>query len=144
MQSSIDSTDLSFPVYGWKWMSVYQAYYKYIPLVESPGVAYIIILDKSLSHTESIMKSILETSNFFILVMLMALVAGMVMWFLVRINNIMRLIFEGHLLQSLNYSKIVSTDLKRVVQYTRTDSDRESYLLIEDGWWQVVSVEGWV
>ena len=85
-------------------MSVYQAYYKYIPLVESPGVAYIIILDKSLSHTESIMKSILETSNFFILVMLMALVAGMVMWFLVRINNIMRLIFEGHLLQSLNYS----------------------------------------
>ena len=67
-------------------MKVYKAYYKYIPLVESPGVAYLVVMDESLSHEDSIMKSVLDTSNFFILVMLMALVAGMVMWFLVRIN----------------------------------------------------------
>ena len=67
-------------------MKVYKAYYKYIPLVESPGVAYLVVMDESLSHEDSIMKTVLDTSNFFILVMLMALVAGMVMWFLVRIN----------------------------------------------------------
>lgn len=68
-------------------MSVYQAYYKYIPLIESPGVAYIVIMDRSLTNTENILNSILDTSNFFILVMLMALVAGMIMWFLVRMSH---------------------------------------------------------
>ena len=72
-------------------MSVYKAYYKYIPLIESPGVAYIVIMDKSLTKTEAIFTSILGTANFFILVMLMALIAGMIIWFLVRKNFFFKL-----------------------------------------------------
>ena len=75
--------DLSFPVYGWKWLDVYEAYYRYIPLVESPGIAYIVIIGESTSPAEQMMVSILSTWPYIVITLLLAVVAGIVIWFLV-------------------------------------------------------------
>lgn len=84
VKSQIDDyVDLSFPIYGWTWLKVYEGYYRYIPLVQSPGIAYIVIMDDSIGPAEKMFKSILELWSYLALTLLLAAVAGIIGWFLV-------------------------------------------------------------
>lgn len=79
-----DSNDLSFPVYGWKWQDRYQEIYRYIPLVESPGFAFLLLEPETENPLKAIIKSIFETWPYLLITVLLALIAGCIMWFLVR------------------------------------------------------------
>ena len=74
----------SFPVYGWKWQEFYSAYYRYIPLVESPGLAFITIDKKGLSPSQRLINEVFATWPYLLITTLLAALAGIVIWFLVR------------------------------------------------------------
>ena len=78
-----DDTDFSFPIYGWKWQKVYKKYYRYIPLVESPGFAFIMIMDNLGSPVWHMYYEILGTWPYLLFTVLTALTAGIIIWFLV-------------------------------------------------------------
>lgn len=76
----------SFPVYGWKWQDYYSAEYRYIPLVESPGVAFIIIEKEGLSPSQRLVNEVFATWPYLVITTLLAALAGIVIWFLVILN----------------------------------------------------------
>ena len=78
--------NLSFPVYGWKWQEYYSADYRYIPLVESPGVAFIIIGKEGVSPSQRLVNEVFATWPYMVITTLLAALAGIVMWFLVSNN----------------------------------------------------------
>jgi len=82
-----DSNDLSFPVYGWKWQDRYQGIYRYIPLVESPGFAFLLLAPDTESPFRAILRSIFETWPYILITVVMALIAGIIMWFMVCIDS---------------------------------------------------------
>lgn len=77
-----DSNDLSFPVYGWKWQENYGPDYRYIPLVESPGVAFIIIEPDDRSPAQRLLDEVFATWPYCVISSLLAAIAGIIMWFL--------------------------------------------------------------
>ena len=84
VKSIIDhDTDFSFPIYGWKWLKTYNAYYLYIPLVESPGIVHIAIMDQHEDGALLIVKTVFRTWPLMLITLLMAVIAGIVIWFLV-------------------------------------------------------------
>lgn len=78
-----DLNDLSFPIYGWKWQDQYQEIYRYIPLVQSPGFAFLLLEPQTESPLRAIIFSILGTWPYLLITCIMALVAGAIMWFMV-------------------------------------------------------------
>ncbi len=81
--NSIDGlTDLTFPVYGHVGMSWYRNSYKYTPLIESPGSAFIVRKEDS-KMSGMLMANILGNWPLFVLIICLALAAGAVMWCLV-------------------------------------------------------------
>ena len=79
-----DDTDFSFPIYGWNWLETYNTYFKYIPLVESPGIVQIAIMDQHDEGALLIIKTVFQTWPLILITMTMAVVAGIIIWFLVR------------------------------------------------------------
>lgn len=77
-----EHTDLHFPVYGFEGMEVYNAYYRYTPLVESPGVAFVIMIDKK-GAFEQISHALSEVFPLCLMYVVLALLAGVIMWCLV-------------------------------------------------------------
>ena len=95
MQSFIEEeTAFSFPVYGFKELDIYKTYHRYIPLVQSPGIAHIIFMDKKVEGSELIMTKIFETWPLIVITLLMAIIAGMIMWFLVRSIALLAILFR--------------------------------------------------
>lgn len=84
-------------MYGWKWQEYYSADYRYIPLVESPGVAFIIIEKEGLSPSQRLVNEVFATWPYMVITTLLAALAGIVIWFLVG-NNLLarRLIYFMH------------------------------------------------
>ena len=96
LKAAIDhNTDLNFPIYGWKGMDTYSAYYRYTPLVESPGVAFIIMLGEDGAFRQ-ITKALSEVLPFGLLCVVLALLAGIIVWFLVSLitDNKARLVMK--------------------------------------------------
>lgn len=83
-----DSNDLSFPVYGWKWQDTYAERYRYIPLVESPGFAFLLRQPDTDSPLKAVLKSIFETWPYLLIANMMALTAGGIIWFLVSTRKL--------------------------------------------------------
>ena len=73
-------------MYGWKWQEYYSADYRYIPLVESPGVAFIIIEKEGLSPSQRLVNEVFATWPYLVITTLLAALAGIVIWFLVIFN----------------------------------------------------------
>ncbi|XP_048579577.1 uncharacterized protein LOC5515780 isoform X2 [Nematostella vectensis] len=83
VQNLIDNNnDLSFPVYGYQSQIVYEGIYRFIPLVESPGFALLVKEPDKINAFREIMLSVLGTWPCLLLTVLMALLAGIVMWML--------------------------------------------------------------
>lgn len=79
-----DDTDFSFPIYGWNSLETYKTYYKYIPLVESPGIVQVAKLHQHEEGAKLIIKTVMETWPLIIITLTLALIAGIIIWFLVR------------------------------------------------------------
>ena len=80
--SSIDSlTDFSVPVNGYQGQTHYSIY-RYVKLAESPGVAFITVMDPS-EKTFAIANVFIQSWPLLVLTFIMMLAAGMAMWMMV-------------------------------------------------------------
>lgn len=80
--SSIDSdTDFSVPVNGYEGQTHYSVY-RYVKLAESPGVAFITVMDES-EKAVAIANVFLYTWPLLLLSLIMMLAVGIFMWILV-------------------------------------------------------------
>ncbi|XP_048583376.1 protein sidekick-1 [Nematostella vectensis] len=79
----IDSrNELSFPVYGWKDQNFFDGEYPFIPLVESPGFAFLVKSPEMGSVLRRILISIMDMWPIVAVTVLMALLAGVMIWVL--------------------------------------------------------------
>ena len=84
--SSIDSdTDLSTPVNGYKDQTHYSLY-RYVKLTESPGVAFITVMDTS-EKAVAIANVFFYSWPLLLMSFMMMIVAGIIMWVLVSFEK---------------------------------------------------------
>lgn len=77
-----DDTAFMFPVYGYGDQTAYGVY-SYRPLIESPGVAFIINTDYNENPSNSLMTSVISTFPYLVVTVLTASIAGIIIWILV-------------------------------------------------------------
>ena len=76
-----ESTDFTFPVYGHKDQDSYKGGFGYTPVIESAGVAFIVYPE--VSTTSSMLRVLLSCLPVFILPIVTAYIAGIIIWCLV-------------------------------------------------------------
>ena len=74
---------ITFPISGYKDDRLYQSEYKFMPLVSSPGVAFIVVEEPPGTSANAVFNSVLSGWPVLVLTLLMALLSGMIMWVLV-------------------------------------------------------------
>lgn len=84
MTREIDGgTDFSFPVYGYQDQTTFKGGLGYSPLIESPGVAFIVGKD-SYNFKEQMFQGVLGCWPVLAIPMVMTCIAGFMVWLLVR------------------------------------------------------------
>lgn len=73
-------TDLNFPVHGYTDQRTYLGTYKYVPVVESPGVAFIVRYE---NLDTPITSSLVQSWPLAVVVVVLTLLSGMLFWILV-------------------------------------------------------------
>ena len=74
---------ITFPISGKKDDRLYQNEYKFMPLVSSPGVAFIVVDEPPGTSANAVFNSVLSGWPVLLLTLLMALLSGIIMWGLV-------------------------------------------------------------
>ena len=74
---------ITFPISGHKDDRWYQSEYMFMPLVSSPGVAFIVVDEPPGTSANAVFNSVLSGWPVLILTLLMAFLSGMIMWGLV-------------------------------------------------------------
>lgn len=84
---SLDNLDkedtITFPISGKKDERNYQNDFRFVPLISSPGVAFIVVDEPPGSSANAVFNSVLSGWPVLLLTMLMALLSGIIMWGLV-------------------------------------------------------------
>ena len=81
---NLDQPDtITFPISGKKVDRYYQTSYKFMPLIGSPGVAFIVVDDPPGTSANAVFNSVLSGWPVLVLTLLMALLSGIIMWGLV-------------------------------------------------------------
>ena len=78
-----DVPQISFPIYGNKYITRYMAHYTYINLVESPGVAFIATSSPPGSAAMNMINAVSKCVPMIVLSACMAYISGFVIWTLV-------------------------------------------------------------
>ena len=79
-------TDLSFPLVGYEGQDKY-GIHKYVGLVESGGVAYVVMSESSDERGDAILHTILHITPVLALALLVLIIAGIFIWALVRMTS---------------------------------------------------------
>ena len=74
---------ITFPISGYKVDRWYQSEYTFMPLVSSPGVAFIVVDEPPGTSANAVFNSVLSGWSVLLLTLLMALLSGIIMWGLV-------------------------------------------------------------
>ena len=74
---------ITFPISGKKGDRFYQNEYKFMPLISSPGVAFIVVNEPPGTSAKAVFNSVLSGWPVLVLTLLMALLSGIIMWGLV-------------------------------------------------------------
>ena len=74
---------ITFPISGKKDDRLYQNEFKFMPLVSSPGVAFIVVDEPPGTSANAVFNSVLSGWPVLLLTLLMALLSGIIMWGLV-------------------------------------------------------------
>ena len=81
---NLDQADtITFPISGKKDDREYQNSHKFMPLISSPGVAFIVVNDPPGTSANAVFNSVLSGWPVLLLTLLMALLSGIIMWGLV-------------------------------------------------------------
>lgn len=83
-----DIPQISFPIYGNKYITRYMGSYAYINLVESPGVAFIATSRPPGSAAMSMMQAVLDCVPMIVLSVCMAFISGFIIWVLVSKSTV--------------------------------------------------------
>ena len=78
-----DIPQISFPIYGNKYITRYLGAYAYINLVDSPGVAFIAAKSLPGSAAKNMINAVVECIPMIILSACMAYISGFIIWVLV-------------------------------------------------------------
>ncbi len=82
-----DNTELHFPMYGQIFQVKYYKRYEFIPLVESPGVVFLVLQDDAHVASKILLNTIGDTLPVVILLIAFILVFGIVMWCVERCSK---------------------------------------------------------
>ena len=74
---------ITFPISGAKDDRSYQNDYRFMPLIGSPGVAFIVVDEPPGTSANAVFNSVLSGWPVLLLTLLMALLSGIIMWGLV-------------------------------------------------------------
>ncbi len=83
VRNGISKSDLSFPVYGSLDQDVHGALYGYVPIISSPGEAYVINREPDETSTDILVAVIFSCWPIVILSLVFSILAGFVIWLLV-------------------------------------------------------------
>ena len=75
---------ISFPIYGNKYITRYLKEFAYINLIESPGVAFIATSRPPGTAAMNIMTAVLDTVPLMVMSACMGFISGFIIWLLVR------------------------------------------------------------
>lgn len=79
--ANLDKSDtITFPISGKKDDRTYQSDFKFMPLISSPGVAFIVVDEPPGTSANAVFNSVLSGWPVLLLTMLMALLSGIIMW----------------------------------------------------------------
>ena len=78
-----DVSEISFPIYGNKYITKYLGDYAYINIVESPGVAFLAASRPPGGKATNMIMAVLQTVPLIVLSACMAFMSGFIVWFLV-------------------------------------------------------------
>ena len=82
-----DNIDFHFPIHGTKYKTTHGNGFPFVPLVHSPGAAFIISSNNAYNESERVMKTLLDSWTFILTLVLASYFVGLIMWFIVRANN---------------------------------------------------------
>jgi hypothetical protein len=84
VKDGVEAKDtISFPIPGKKDETVYQNSFKFLSIVSSPGIAFIVVNSEPGTSARAVFDSVLGGWPVLVLTMIMALLSGMIMWALV-------------------------------------------------------------
>ena len=83
-----EDIDFHFPIHGTKYKTTYGNGFPYVPLVHSPGAAFIVSSFNSFNESGRVMNLILNSWTFIIVLVFSSYVVGLIMWLIVRDINI--------------------------------------------------------
>ena len=96
-----DVPQISFPIYGNKYITRYIADYAYINLVESPGVAFIATSKPPGSAAMNMINAVIECVPMIVLSACMAYISGFVIWTLVS-NSFLSYFIKSYLIRPIS------------------------------------------
>lgn len=102
-----DAPQISFPIYGNKYITRYLADYAYINLVESPGVAFIATSSPPGSAAMNMINAVLDCVPMIVLSACMAYISGFVIWTLVSKSFPRSRVLPNHILWEVPF-RIIS------------------------------------
>ena len=94
MQNINGQTDFSFPVIGYKLQDSYKGGLGYAPFVESAGVAFVVYTDTS-AVKDAMFDALIACWPVVLIPLVMAYIAGVLVWLLVRIIYFFHFPFFG-------------------------------------------------
>lgn len=84
VRKAISDSDLSFPVYGSSDQERYGALYGYVPVINSPGEAFVVNREMDQTPSDILAAVVFSSWPLMVLSLLFCVLAGIVIWFLVR------------------------------------------------------------
>ena len=83
VREAISDSDLSFPVYGSSDQERYAALYSYVPVINSPGEAFVVNREMDQTPSDILAAIIFSCWPLAVLSFLFCVLAGIIIWFMV-------------------------------------------------------------
>lgn len=84
LQMSIShSSDVTFPIYGYMDQDTYKAEYGFAPIVESPGVTFIVNFSDDNEKSSLVLDALFKCWPLFAFLLILIWLSGIIIWFLV-------------------------------------------------------------
>ena len=83
-----DDIELHFPMHGQLYQVKYYKRYEFIPLVQSPGVAFLVLEEDKHTPSLLLLNAISESLPIVLLMIVLSLLMGIVVWFVEHFQNI--------------------------------------------------------
>ena len=78
-----EDTDFHFPIHGTKYKMQYANEFPYVPLVHSPGAAFIISSENAYNQSNRVIQTFLDSWTFILVLVLASYMVGLIMWLIV-------------------------------------------------------------